>query len=128
MKLEWSDEIYYVTGGKHKYSKHEGVYVIAERLTGKKKARYVGQGKIAERMKAHESDNEQNTRLKTLMKNRDNVLVYYAEVPHQTERENAERSLFDYFGGTEKLFNEIVPAGEITTINPPKFLQDISFD
>jgi len=125
MKLEWSDGIIYVIGGKHQYPKHEGVYVIAKKIDGKKKARYVGRGNIYDRMKVHESDDEPNSCLKKVMSDRDNLVVHYAKVPNQTERENAERTLFDYFGGAEKLCNEVMPEGQfIPTMNVP-FIKEI---
>lgn len=127
MYLEWSTEIFYQQGGTLKYPKHEGVYVIALKINGKKKAKYVGQGNIYERMNVHESKNEPNDCLKKVMGDRDNVFAYYALVPHQQDRDNAERSLVDYFG-LPTLCNEQLPMGDIVNINPPKFLQEISFD
>jgi hypothetical protein len=125
MKLEWSDGIIYEKGGKFKYPTHDGVYVIATKKNGEKIAQYVGQGNIYERMKAHESDDEQNSCLKTVMKDRDNLVVYYAEIPKQTELDNAERTLVDYFG-IDDLCNEQLPMGEFDpSINAP-FLKEMA--
>lgn len=127
MQLEWSKPIHYETDGTFKWPKTEGVYVIAKEIDAKMKAKYVGQGNLYERMTAHEGKDEQNTCLKKVMSDRDNLKVYYAKVPKQTDRENAEYTLFHLYGGTEKLCNEVAPIGKLDYEIKGPFIQAIDF-
>lgn len=113
MMLTWSKEIRYVSGGTHTYPKSDGVYVISKKIGKKSYPKYVGQGNLRERMDMHESKNEPNSCLKKVMDDRDYVRVHYAKVSGQTNLDNAEYTLWYYYGGTlGKLCNEIVPSGE----------------
>ena len=124
MQLQWSSGIIYTKDGDFKYPMDDGVYVIASKKNGKKVAQYVGQGNIYQRMFDHEKGSEQNSCLKTVMKDRDNLVVYYAKIARQTERDNAERTLVDYFG-INNLCNEVMPSGNFDpTINAP-FLKEM---
>ncbi|MDE1813204.1 MAG: hypothetical protein KGH87_06645 [Thaumarchaeota archaeon] len=129
MTLKWSSRITYGhPNSTFEYPKNEGVYIIAKKIDGKLKARYVGQGKIYDRMKIHEGKSEPNDCLRKTMSNLDDIEVYYALVPHQTDRENAEFTLFDLYGGLPKLCNDVTPLGNFDyTIKGP-FLNEISFD
>lgn len=126
MNIIWSN-IHYETGGTFRWPKEEGIYVIAKEINNKYKAQYVGQGNLHERMQEHESKDEPNVCLKDVMSNRDNLKTFYAKVPNQTDRENAEFTLFVLYGGLEKLCNEITPTGKYDyTIKGP-FIQVIDY-
>jgi|CXWL01.1.fsa_nt_gi hypothetical protein len=123
MTITWSSDITYVTGGKHSYPKEEGVYIIFSRSN--KKPQYVGQGNIRDRMSVHESNDEPNSCVKSVMKNRDNVLVRYAVIPSVNERNNVEYTAVS-IAGLDNLCNEIMPPeGKVDyTLNIP-FLNDL---
>lgn len=127
LNLEWNSPIHYESGGNFTWPKSEGVYVIAKEIDGKIKAKYVGQGNLYERMTAHEGKDEQNTCLKKVMDDRDNVKVYYAKVTNQVDRENAEYTLFQLYGGTDKLCNQIAPVGQLDYEIKGPFIDAIDF-
>jgi len=127
MELEWSKPIHYATGGSFTWPNTEGVYVIAKEVNTKLKAKYVGQGNLRERMGEHESKSESNSCLKNVMSSRDDLKVHYAKVSYQSDRENIEFTLFQLYGGLDKLCNEITPTGNYDyTIKGP-FIQNIDF-
>lgn len=129
MTLKWSSRITYGhPNSTFEYPKNQGVYIIAEKINGKTHAKYVGQGNIYERMKDHESKSEPNDCLRKVMGNLDPVEVYYALVPHQTDRDNAEYTLFDLYGGLDKLCNDVTPFGNFDYTVEGPFLKAISFD
>ena len=125
MKLTWNGPITYSTGGKFTYPKYSGVYIIAKTIDGIKKAKYVGQGNIYERMKVHESDDEPNSCLKKTMSNRDDIKVFYTEIKNETDRDNAEFTLYNFYGGSDNLCNENTPFGEYDYDISGPFLQEI---
>ncbi len=123
MSVEWSKEIRYGGGGSYEWPGYDGVYVIAKKSNNNLFARYVGQGNIKERMSAHENwKTEENDCLKEIMKNRDEFTkVFHAEIKDDQDRNNAEYTLYAYYGGKDNLCNEIdPPLGEtIYTLNFP---------
>ena len=123
MNLTWSKPVNYGGKGGYIWPNYDGVYVIAKESNDKLKAVYVGQGKIKERMEAHHDwKNEPNECLKDIMKNRDkHTKVFHAEVNDDESRNNAEYTLFNYFGGKELLCNEKdPPLGKLVyTLNFP---------
>ena len=127
MDITWNKPIHYETGGSFIWPKTEGVYVIAKEIDGKQKAQYVGLGNIRERMDEHEGKSEPNSCLKKIMSDRDNLKIHYATITNQTDRENAEFTLFQLYGGLVKLCNLVTPTGTYDyTINGP-FIQKIDF-
>ena len=127
MIIDWSTPIYYKKGGTFKWPKVEGVYVIAKEIEKKKIARYVGQGKLNERLKAHENENEPNECLRKVMLERDDLKIYYVKIDNQTDRENAEYTLFCLYGGLEKLCNEITPHAKLDYTVQGPFIYDMEW-
>ena len=123
MEITWSSDITYVTGGKHQYPKQHGVYIIFS--SSSKKAQYIGQGDINDRMSKHENDSEINPCVKRVMKNRDDVLVRYAIIPNVDLRNNVEYTAVA-IAGLDNLCNEIMPPeGKLDyTLNIP-FLNNL---
>jgi len=121
MELEWSKPIHYGGDGSYDWPTYDGVYVIAKKSDDKLKAIYVGQGNIAENMQRHESKNEQNNCLKDFMQKRNkDTKVYHAKIINDDDRNNAEYTLFVYFGATDLLCNENTPYGEyVYSLNFP---------
>lgn len=122
MKLEWSKPIHYGGDGSYDWPKYEGVYVIAKKSGDKLKAIYVGQGEIDENMKKHEGKNEQNKCLLDFMKKRNKeTKVFHAKITNDEDRNDAEFTIYNYYGGKEKLCNENdPPLGKIIyTLNFP---------
>ena len=76
---------------------------------------------IAENMQRHESKNEQNNCLKDFMQKRNkDTKVYHAKIINDDDRNNAEYTLFVYFGATDLLCNENTPYGEyVYSLNFP---------
>ena len=113
MKLEWCDPIYY-GGGDYVWPNYDGVYVIAKESDGKLKAIYVGQGNIRENMQRHENKNEQNKCLRDFMQNRNkDTKVYHAKIINDNDRNNAEFTLYRYYGEKNSLCNENTPRAEL---------------
>lgn len=121
MELKWSKPICYGGTGGYEWPTYDGVYVIAMKSDDKLKAIYVGQGNIAENMQRHENKNEQNNCLKDFMQKRNkDTKVYHAKIINDNDRNNAEYTLFMYFGGKDLLCNEDTPYGEyVYTLNFP---------
>lgn len=111
MKVEWSNPIHFGGLGGYKWPNYEGVYVIAEKINGKLIAKYVGQGVIKDNMDKHKDwKNEQNDCLAKVMKNRDeDTKVFHAEVKDDQDRNNAELTIYTYYGGKDLLCNENDP-------------------
>lgn len=110
MDITWSSPISYGGNGGYECPDYEGVYVIAKKDGDKLIAVYVGQGDIYDRMKDHENKKEQNECLRNIMQKRDkNTKVYHAEIPNDVDRNDAEFTLYNYYGGKEKLCNENDP-------------------
>ena len=124
VKLEWEcitfrDPESKSTASFHKYPPQSGAYVIAENYT---EPRYVGKGIISNRISEHKSDKEQNSKLKKLMLTpfKNNVQIAYA-LCSDSDSKNVERTLYEKYGGKEKLYNENEPDGDIITdIKSPK--------
>ena len=93
--------------------------MIAENYT---EPRYVGKGIISNRISVHKSDKEQNSKLKKLMTApfKNNVQIAYA-LCSDSDSKDVERTLYEKYGGKEKLYNENEPDGDkITGIKFPK--------
>ena len=103
----------------YEYPPKSGAYVIAENYT---EPRYVGKGIISNRISVHKSDKEQNSKLKKLMTApfKNNVQIAYA-LCSDSDSKDVERTLYEKYGGKEKLYNENEPDGDkITGIKFPK--------
>ena len=103
------------------YPSKMGAYVIFEH---KFFPRYVGMGNIHDRMDVHLSQKlEENSRLKQLMVKPDNSVVVAYAICSETEAKNIERTLYNRYGGKDKLYNERDPTGEIIEVESPNFLK-----
>jgi len=129
MELKWSKPIQYGGDGKYDWPDYDGVYVIAKKSDEKLKAIYVGQGNIIENMQRHENKNEQNVCLKDFMQKRGkDTKVYHAKITNDEDRNNAEYTVFAYYGGKDLLCNENIPYGEnIYTLNFPFDKVDLNY-
>jgi len=113
MDLKWSNAINYGGKGGYDWSDYDGVYVIAKKFDGKLKAIYVGQGNILENMQRHEDKDEQNKCLRDFMQKRNkDTKIYHAKIINDGDRNNAEYTLFVYYGGKDLLCNENTPYGK----------------
>lgn len=100
--------------------KENGVYVISELINDMKVPRYVGKGKIHERISAHKNDSEENEELKDLMQNRSSKYrIHCAVVPNETDRTNIEYTLFKYYDQMQTLYNKTVPEGVDIVVERP---------
>ena len=110
MSITWSSKITYGGNGDYEWKNHEGVYIIArEDDDGALHAIYVGQENIPERMKHHESKNEENECLYEYMKVRKKIAVYSAKIENTEKRNIVEYNLYYAYGGKSTLCNEISP-------------------
>ena len=89
-----------------------GVYLITQGTKGDRTARYVGRGKsIKVRIDDHSNGIDSPDKLVSLMKQpgKNNVAVYYVKVKRKEDQKNVEFTVFDYYGGKEKLYNKKIP-------------------
>lgn len=95
-----------------------GVYTLwVQYKTGQWKCFYVGQAiNIETRLLEHLSQNEENDCIKNHVRDH-RCGFYYAQVERQSDRDNAERSLYECYAQPE--CNQIVPSGNIVPINLP---------
>ena len=125
MKIEW-ESIRYVKSGTAKnpkeFPQEDGVYVIAQKNDNVLEARYVGRGNINDRIDYHESNDEDNECVKSVMKDRvDKVKVYYVTLSGDEDRKNIEYTLYKHYkNNNHRLCNKTVPEGKwITDLSLP---------
>ena len=111
---KWHNPIHYEKGGTFEYESNGAIYVIGENVNDTTYARYVGKTEdLRDRMKKHESKNEENDGLKDLMQNRlDDVRVSYKMISDETRRSNLEHSIVSEYG-LSSLYNEKMPEGKM---------------
>ncbi len=135
MTLPWSEPITYRSlvdfrSPPYEWPLYLGVYVIAIKENGVRKAIYVGQGNIAGNMQKHESKNEQNLCLNEFMQKRNNnIEVYHVQIDSKKKRDDAEYTIWHYYRSAYNLLcNDISPPGEIDdTVNFPFDKIDLNY-
>ena len=87
-----------------------GVYALCTLQDNNKyKVRYVGQGNLADRLKYHLSDQEENESLKAHIAKGYTMKAVYARVSKKSERYGIELFLYNYF---EPKYNRNAPPGD----------------
>lgn len=111
--IKWYGPIRYGALGEEWYLRVGGVYLIVEK-NNEEIVRYVGQSSnIIERMRQHQNE-ESNKALKALLVERTNsAYVYDAIVVNPIDRNDLELTAFEKYGGLGKLYNKIIPQGNL---------------
>ena len=119
--MSWSRIKKIWVDGTNQLPSDEGVYLIfLYTAEGAYKIRYVGKGKIDERMAHHTSEDEENDCLKKIMM-QNNVQFSFKLIEDDDKRSDWEYSLWDYCKNEKKqnLCNKISPDGKKIKIDLP---------